>query len=139
MHGPSSVSTSSLDSLTDSDNQEAVRSDVDEASWEEAETALRRHTRLTVNFFLTTSAGAIIVTAGLAASSSVTEATALVAAAIIAPVFEPLARIGLGAVNRHYPHGTARDLLRAAWVRHPDHRVAPDNARVPRRRARIRR
>ncbi len=99
-HGPFSISTSSLDSLTDSDNRDVVRSDVDEASWEEAETALRRHTRLTANFFLTTTAGAIIVAAGLAASSGVTEATALVAGAIIAPVFEPLARIGLGAINR---------------------------------------
>jgi uncharacterized membrane protein len=99
-HGAISVSTSSLDSLTDRDNQDVVRSDVDEASWEEAETALRRHTRLTANFFLATTAGAIIVTSGLTASSGVTEATALVAAAIIAPVFEPLARIGLGVVNR---------------------------------------
>ena len=99
-HGSISVSTSSLDSLVDSDNQQLVRADVDEASWEEAETALRRHTRLTANFFLTTSAAAVIVTCGLAASSGVTEATALVAAAIIAPLFEPLARIGLGIVTR---------------------------------------
>jgi uncharacterized membrane protein len=113
-HGSISVSSSSLDSLTDSDNPEVVRSDVDEASWEEAETALRRHTRLTANFFLTTTTGAIIVTAGLAASSGVTEATALVAAAIIAPVFEPLARIGLGAVNRQthaVTHGIYSALL----------------------------
>jgi hypothetical protein len=100
-HGPVSISTSSLDSLTDSENGDVVRADVDEASWEEAETALRRHTRLTANFFLTTAGGAVIVTCGLAASSGVTEATALVAAAVIAPVFEPLARIGLGVVNRH--------------------------------------
>lgn len=99
-HGPISVSTSSLDSLIDSENQDVVRADVDEASWEEAETALRRHSQLTANFYLTTAGGAIIVTCGLA-TSGVTEAIALVAAAVIAPVFEPLARIGLGAVNRH--------------------------------------
>jgi uncharacterized membrane protein len=99
-HGPISVSTSSLDSLIDSENQDVVRSDVDEASWEEAETALRRHSRLSTNFFLTTAGGAIIVTCGLAASSGVTEAVALVAGAVIAPAFEPLARMGLGAVNR---------------------------------------
>ncbi len=113
-HGPVSVSTSSLDSLTDSENQDVVRLDVDEATSEEAETALRRHTRLTANFFLTTAGGAIIVTAGLAASSGVTEATALVAAAIIAPVFEPLARIGLGAVSRQpkvAAHGVYSALL----------------------------
>jgi uncharacterized membrane protein len=98
--GSISVSTSSLDSLLDSDNREVVWGDVDEATWEEASTAVRRHSRPTINFFLTTIAGAIIVTCGLAASSGVTEATALVAAAIIAPAFEPLARIALGAVNR---------------------------------------
>ncbi len=114
VHGPVSVSTSSLDSLTDSENQEVVRADVDEASWEEAETALRRHTRLTANFFLTTTAGAIVVTGGLVASSRVTQATALVAAAIIAPVFEPLARIGVGVVNRQshaVTHGIYSALL----------------------------
>jgi uncharacterized membrane protein len=113
-HGPISVSTSGLDSLIDSENQDAVRGDVDEASWEEAETAMRRHSRLTANFFLTTAGGAIIVTCGLAASSGVTEAIALVAAAVIAPVFEPLARIGLGVVNRHprvVTHGITSALL----------------------------
>jgi uncharacterized protein DUF389 len=113
-HGPVSVSTSSVDSLIDSENQDAVRADVDEASWEEAETALRRHSRLTPNFFVTTAGGAIIVTCGLSTSSGVTEAIALVAAAIIAPVFEPLARIALGVVNRHprvITHGIYSALL----------------------------
>lgn len=100
-HGPVSIATSSVDSLTYGEGQDAVRADVDEAAWEEAETAMRRHTRLTLNFFLTTAGGGLIATAGLAFSSRVTQATALVAAAIIAPVFEPLARIGVAAVNRH--------------------------------------
>ena len=67
-HGAISVSTSSLDSLTDSESQDVVRADVDEALWEEAETALRRHSRLTANFFLTVAGGAVIVTCGLGAS-----------------------------------------------------------------------
>jgi uncharacterized protein DUF389 len=100
-HGTLSISTSTLDSLIDIDSQDQVRADVDEALWEEAETALRRHTRPTFNFYITTAAGGLIATAGLAASSRVTEATALVAAGIITPAFEPLARISLGAVNRH--------------------------------------
>lgn len=100
-HGATSVSTAGLDSLIDSESQDAVRADVDEALWEEAETALRRHTRLTPNFFLTTAAGAVVIACGLSSSSGVTEATALVAGAIIAPVFEPLARISLGVVCRH--------------------------------------
>ena len=100
-HGATSVSTAGLDSLVDSESQDAVRVDVDEALWEEAETALRRHTRLTPNFFLTTAAGGVIIACGLSSASGVTEATALVAGAIIAPVFEPLARIALGVVTRH--------------------------------------
>ena len=95
-----SISTASVDSLVVPEEQAAVRADVDEVVWEEAETAMRRHTRPNANFALTTAAGGVIAGAGLTASSGVTEATALVAAAIIAPVFEPLVRLGLAAVNR---------------------------------------
>lgn len=100
-HGPLSIATSSVDSLIDTESQPLIRGDVDEALWEEAETALRRHTRPTMNFFLTTAAGGIIAACALIASSEATEAVALVAAAIIAPAFEPLANIALAAVNRH--------------------------------------
>ena len=100
-HGTLSVSTSTLTGLVDIESQDQIRGDTDEALWEEAETALRRHTRPNFNFFVTTIAGAVIATAGLAATSGITEATALVAAAIIAPAFEPWARIAVGLVNRH--------------------------------------
>jgi hypothetical protein len=100
-HGSVSVSTSTLDSLIDTDQTEGPRVDVDEATWEEVETALRRHTRPTANFYLTTAGGGVIAGCALMAGSRVTEATGLVAAAVIAPVFEPLARIGLSIVNRH--------------------------------------
>jgi len=99
--GTVSVATSGLDSLTDTRLQAVVRGDLDEVTWEEAETAMRRHTRIAVNFILTVAGGGVVATVGLAASSRVTQATALVAAAIIAPVFEPLARLTLAAVNRH--------------------------------------
>jgi uncharacterized membrane protein len=98
--GTLSVSTSTLASLIDIDAHDQVRADNDEALWEEAETALRRHTRPNFNFLTTTAGGGLIATAGLAAASGVTEATALVAAAVIAPAFEPLARTSLGIVNR---------------------------------------
>ena len=100
-NGTLSVATSGVDSLTDVDSQDLVRADVDEATWEEAETALRRHTRPTLNFFITTAAGGVVAASGLAATSGVTEATALVAAGIMAPAFELLARVALGAVVRH--------------------------------------
>lgn len=99
-HGPVSVSTSTVDSLIDTEKSSQVREDHDEAVWEESETAMRRHTRPNLNLLLSTAAGGIVGTAGLAASG-VTEATALVAAAVIAPVFEPLARISLALVSRH--------------------------------------
>jgi hypothetical protein len=100
-NGTLSVATSGVDSLTDVDSQDLVRADVDEATWEEAQTALRRHTRPTLNFFITTAAGGVVAASGLAASSGVTEATALVAAGIMAPAFEPLARVALGGVLHH--------------------------------------
>lgn len=96
-----SVSTSTIDSLIDSHEHRKVRGDHDEATWEEAETAMRRHTRPNLNFVLTTASGGLIATCALLASSEATAAVALVAAAIIAPSFEPLARIGLAITNRH--------------------------------------
>ena len=110
--GTLSVSTSTIDSLMDSEQHLQVRGDLDEATWEEAETAMRRHTRPNLNFALTTAAGGIIATCALVASSETTEAVALVAAAIIAPSFEPLARIGLAITNRHA--STLREALRVA-------------------------
>lgn len=103
-----SVSTSTIDSLIDSEEHLQVRGDLDEATWEEAETAMRRHTRPNLNFALTTAVGGIIAACALVASSETTMAVALVAAAIIAPSFEPLARIALAITNRH-----ARTLLQA--------------------------
>ena len=102
-YGPVSISTSTLDSLIDADHGMHVRADVDEATWEEADTAMRRHTRLTFNFFLTTAAGGIAAACALVAHSEATAAVALVAAGIIAPAFEPLARISLAVTNRHAP------------------------------------
>ncbi len=74
---------------------------MDEATWEEAETAMRRHTRLDANFFLTTAAGGLLASCALVTSSAVMGAIALVAAGVIAPVFEPLIRIVLAAIPRH--------------------------------------
>ncbi len=99
-YGPVSISTASLDSLSDLHHQPQIRADHDEASWEEAETALRRHTRPNLNLILASAGGSLAAAAGLASSSGVTEATALVAAAIIAPAFEPVARAGLATVTR---------------------------------------
>lgn len=116
--GPVSVSTASLDSLIDANQQLSIRADVDEATWEEAETAMRRHTRPTLNFFLTTAMGGIIAACALVASSEATAAVALVAAGIIAPVFEPLARLSLAITNRdrHTVMNAARNAVLSYMV-----------------------
>jgi pimeloyl-ACP methyl ester carboxylesterase len=98
--GRVSISSAELDSLVDTDQSELVRTDVDEATWEDAETALRRHTRPNLNFFLTKAAGGAIASCALVSRSESTEATALVAAAIIAPSLEPLARTAMAVVLR---------------------------------------
>ena len=100
VHGPVSVRSSSVDSLIDSMQQRRVRRDVDEATWEEAETAMRRHTRLTSNFVLTTATAGMIVTTSLITSDHVTGAVAVVAGGIIAPSFEPLVRVALAVITR---------------------------------------
>jgi hypothetical protein len=88
--GSLSVSMSEVSSLFDRDGMEAIRADVDEASWEDTETALRRHTRPTTNFFAANATAGVIAGAGLLSTSLITQASALIGAAVIAVVFEPL-------------------------------------------------
>lgn len=98
--GSMSVATSDLSSLHDRDAADLIKADVDEASWEDAETGLRHHSRPTANFFAANLLAGVIAACGMLASNLVTEATLLVGAAIIAVLFEPLARLSLGAVIR---------------------------------------
>jgi hypothetical protein len=91
----SAVVTSTVDSLLHRPDQPAVRADRDEAVWEEVETALRRHTRPNLNYVLACTAGAVLTVCAFTSSSDSTQALALVAAGIITPSFEPLARIVL--------------------------------------------
>lgn len=98
-HGALSVTSSQVESLSDRDHAADVAGDNDESTWEDATTALRHHAQVTVNFASLMALGAITAACGLF-SSSTTQATALVAAAVIAPAFEPLAKLGLGVVLR---------------------------------------
>jgi Domain of unknown function (DUF389) len=98
-YGSLSVTSSQVDSLSDRDHAGDVAGDSDESTWEDATTALRHHAQLTVNFVSLMAVGAVIAACALF-SSSTTQAIALVAAAVIAPAFEPLAKIGLGLVLR---------------------------------------
>jgi len=97
--GPVSVATSQLSSLIDLEHAEQVAEDVDESVWEEAETGLRHHSQLTANFLLLMAAGGLIAACGLL-STGTAQAVALVSASVIAPAFEPLAKLPLALVLR---------------------------------------
>lgn len=99
--GSISVVTSQVASIIDPHHQDAVDRDVDEAIWEEAETGLRHQGRVTPNFLALMALGGAIATAGLIAES-VPQAIAFVAASIIAPGFEPIAKVPLGLVLRRW-------------------------------------
>ena len=97
--GEVSVASSMVDSLIDPRHAKEVAGDVDEAVWEDAETQLRHHSQLGTNFLLTMALGGAIAACGLVLTTT-TQATAMVAAAVIAPGFEPLAKLPLAIVLR---------------------------------------
>lgn len=96
-HGPVSVATEELLSVADPDHHEQLVRDLDEGLWEEAVTGLGHRGRATVNFVVLIVAGGVIALTGLLTETN-QAAVAFVAAAIIAPGFEPLAKIPLGLV-----------------------------------------
>lgn len=92
-----SVTTHEAASFIDPKKSEQVESDIDEAIWEEMETGLRHQGRITWNFVLLMALGGAICAIGLV-SAPAPQAIAFAAAGIIAPGFEPLAKISLGLV-----------------------------------------
>jgi hypothetical protein len=92
-----SITTSEAASFIDPKNSEKIEDDVDEAIWEEMETGLRHQGRITWNFVFLMALGGAICAVGLVSDPS-PQAIAFAAAGIIAPGFEPLAKIPLGAV-----------------------------------------
>lgn len=92
-----SIVTAELTSIIDKQHEEAVDHDFDEAVWEEMETGLRHQGRVTTNFVALMALGGAIAAIGLV-SEPAPQAIAFVAASIIAPGFEPLAKIPLGIV-----------------------------------------
>lgn len=100
--GPFSVATAELASLSDPEHQQAIDRDVDEALWEEMEAGLRHQGRVTPNFLALMALGGAIAAAGLFAHDPATQVIASIAAAILAPGFEPLAKIPLGLVLRRF-------------------------------------
>ena len=98
-HGEVSVASSMVESIIDPAHAREVAGDVDEAVWEDAETQLRHHSQLSTNFLLTMALGGAVASCGLLLTTT-TQATAMVAAAVIAPGFEPLAKLPLAIVLR---------------------------------------
>jgi uncharacterized membrane protein len=72
----------------------AIEDDADESPWEEFERTLRHHGRMSINYFALMALGGAIAVAGLL-SPPVPQALALAASAIIAPAFEPVAKLGV--------------------------------------------
>ena len=103
-HGQVSVVTQEVESIVDAEHQKLIAGDVDEATWEEVTTHLHHHGALTPNFLALIVVGGIVATSGLFLPP-ISQAIALVAAAVIAPGFEPIARIPFGLVLRQ------RDLI----------------------------
>lgn len=95
--GPISVATAELASIIDPSHTKAVDNDVDEAVWEEMAAGLRHQGRVTANFLTLMAAGGAVAAVGMV-SESTPQSLAIVAAAVIAPGFEPLAKVPLGLV-----------------------------------------
>lgn len=92
-----SVTTHEAASFIDPKQNRVVENDFDEAIWEEMETGLRHQGRVTWNFVLLMALGGAISAVGLV-SDPTPQAIAFAASGIVAPGFEPLAKIPLGIV-----------------------------------------
>ncbi|RYG57327.1 DUF389 domain-containing protein, partial [bacterium] len=96
---------------SDPEHARDVEFDVDEASWEEMETGLRHQARITANYLALMFLGGAVAAVGLV-ENPVPQAVAFIASAMIAPGFEPLAKIPLALVLWR-PHLVKRALLSA--------------------------
>ena len=103
-----SVATSELASLISPARKDQIKNDVDEELWEETETGLLHQSRVTSNYLILMATGGAVAAAALVSELSV-YVTLTVAASIIAPAFEPIAKIPLGLVLRRWD--TARRAL----------------------------
>jgi Domain of unknown function (DUF389) len=92
------VSTDAVQSLSSPAEQRKIDDDADESPWEEFERGLRHNGRVSKNYLVLMALGGAIVVAGLL-SPPVPQAVALVASAILAPAFEPVAKLALGVVR----------------------------------------
>jgi hypothetical protein len=98
---PYLITTALTESMIEADQAEKLEDDVDEAIWEEIETTMRHQGRLSINFISLMALGGIMATVGILAESTA-QTMPFVAAAVIAPGFEPIAGMSLGLVLRRW-------------------------------------
>ena len=110
-HGQVSISTGELTSIVDPEHERKVANDVDEALWEEVETGLRHQSRIAANYLALMALGGMVGAIGLVMEGT-SQAIAFVAASIIAPGFEPIAKIPMGLALRRWD--VARTGLKSA-------------------------
>jgi hypothetical protein len=96
-----SIVTSEVTSFIAPASHHAVDDDRDEAIWEEMESGLRHQGRITTNYLLLMGLGGIVAAIGLV-SEPVPQAIAFVASAMVAPGFDPMTKVSLGLVLRHW-------------------------------------
>jgi hypothetical protein len=97
--GVVSIVLSESSALIDANRREQIAGDDDEALWEEMESQLRNHGRVSINYIALMLLGGAL--SGLAfVLDPVTQAITFVGASITCPGFEPLAKIGQGVVLR---------------------------------------
>ena len=99
--GGVSIATGDLASLVDREHAEEIVKDTDEATWEETEVGLRHQSRPTHNYLLLMLAGGAVGATGFF-STPPTQTIAFVSASVIAPGFEPLAKVPLALVLRRW-------------------------------------
>lgn len=97
-HGPVTVATVRTESVVATGAQDAIEDDADESPWEEFERTLRHHGRMSINYLVLMALGGAIAVAGLL-SPPVPQALALAASAIVAPAFEPVAKLALALIR----------------------------------------
>lgn len=98
-HGDIAITTEESSSFVHPGSHAQVIHDRDEGQWEEMETGLRHQGRATPNFVVLCACGGAVAAVGLLERGTA-QATLLIAASIIAPVYEPVVSIALGAVLR---------------------------------------
>lgn len=93
-HGAITVGTWRTETVVSTGSEKAIEDDADESPWEEFERTLRHHGRMSTNYLALMMLGGAIAVAGLL-SPPVPQALALAASAVIAPAFEPVAKLAV--------------------------------------------